>query len=78
MNTPDVLGIISRWRERYDGRMWIGAGTVLDLGMAKEAVAAGAQFLISPNLDESVIDFGYGQGIDVWPGVLSLRKSSMP
>lgn len=49
MNTDGALDMISDWRGRYDGTAYVGAGTVLDVDMAKDAVAAGAQFLISPN-----------------------------
>ncbi|HEX7057004.1 MAG TPA: bifunctional 4-hydroxy-2-oxoglutarate aldolase/2-dehydro-3-deoxy-phosphogluconate aldolase, partial [Bacilli bacterium] len=49
----------------------IGAGTVLDIEMARQAVAAGAEFLISPNLDEEVIRYGLDHGLDVWPGVMT-------
>lgn len=71
MNTPGATGTISGWREKFDGRAAIGAGTVLDLNMAKEAVAAGAMYLISPNLDEEVVAFGAERGISVWPGVMT-------
>lgn len=71
MNTDGALPIISRWREQWDGTAYIGAGTVLNVSMAEEAIAAGAQFLISPNLDEAVIAYGAERGIDVWPGVMT-------
>jgi 2-dehydro-3-deoxyphosphogluconate aldolase/(4S)-4-hydroxy-2-oxoglutarate aldolase len=71
MNTPGALSIIGRWRERFAGRTPIGAGTVIDLAMAKEAIAAGAEFLISPNLDEEVVTYGVEKGIEVWPGVMT-------
>lgn len=71
LNTAGALGMISRFRERYAGRMRIGAGTVLDLDQAKQAVKAGAEYLISPNLDEEVIHYGIQQGIEVWPGVMT-------
>lgn len=71
MNTDGALGMISRFRERYEGRMRIGAGTVLDLAQAKEAAAAGAEYLISPNLDEEVVLFGVERGLDVWPGTMT-------
>jgi 2-dehydro-3-deoxyphosphogluconate aldolase/(4S)-4-hydroxy-2-oxoglutarate aldolase len=71
LNTEGALGMISRFRERYEGSMRIGAGTVLDLGQAKEAVAAGAEYLISPNLDEEVISYGVGKGVEVWPGTMT-------
>ncbi|WP_308638339.1 bifunctional 4-hydroxy-2-oxoglutarate aldolase/2-dehydro-3-deoxy-phosphogluconate aldolase [Paenibacillus silvisoli] len=71
MNTEGAAGMISRWREKYGSQAGIGAGTVLDLDMAKEAVAAGSQFLISPNLDEAVVEYGYANGVPVWPGVMT-------
>ncbi|MCQ6280750.1 bifunctional 4-hydroxy-2-oxoglutarate aldolase/2-dehydro-3-deoxy-phosphogluconate aldolase [Bacillus sp. EB600] len=51
--------------------MRIGAGTVLNLKMAKEAIHAGAEYLISPNLDEEVLAYGLEQGVEVWPGTLT-------
>jgi 2-dehydro-3-deoxyphosphogluconate aldolase / (4S)-4-hydroxy-2-oxoglutarate aldolase len=71
MNTAGAAGTIARWRERFGSATAIGAGTVLDTDMAKEAVAAGAQYLISPNLDEAVIAYGAERGVSVWPGVMT-------
>jgi len=71
MNTAGAPATIARWRERFEGQAAIGAGTVLDTDMAKEAVAAGAQYLISPNLDEAVIAYGAERGVSVWPGVMT-------
>ncbi|REK74672.1 bifunctional 4-hydroxy-2-oxoglutarate aldolase/2-dehydro-3-deoxy-phosphogluconate aldolase [Paenibacillus paeoniae] len=71
MNTDGAAAMINRWRERFDGEAYVGAGTVIDLDTAKLAVQAGAQFLISPNLDEEVIAFGLERGISVWPGVMT-------
>nr|WP_156826180.1 bifunctional 4-hydroxy-2-oxoglutarate aldolase/2-dehydro-3-deoxy-phosphogluconate aldolase [Paenibacillus terrigena] len=71
MNTAGALPIIARWRDSFVGQAYIGAGTVLNVAMAKEAIAAGAQFLISPNLDEQVIAYGAERGVDVWPGVMT-------
>lgn len=71
MNTEGAPDIISRWRERFGSEAAIGAGTVLDVETAKAAIAAGAQYLITPNLDEDVIRVAAEQGIDVWPGVLT-------
>lgn len=71
MNTEGALDIISQWRERPDLNMIIGAGTVLDLDMAKEAITAGAQYLVSPNVDEAVIHYAREQGIGVFPGAMT-------
>ncbi|WP_127533769.1 bifunctional 4-hydroxy-2-oxoglutarate aldolase/2-dehydro-3-deoxy-phosphogluconate aldolase [Paenibacillus kobensis] len=72
MNTDGAAAIINQWRTKFGGgEARIGAGTVLDVQMAQEAVAAGAQFLISPNLDEEVIAYGAERGISVWPGCMT-------
>lgn len=39
----------------FDGRMFIGAGTVLTTRQAELTKAAGGGFIISPNVDEAVI-----------------------
>ena len=41
--------------EHFDGRMFIGAGTVLTPRQAELTKAAGGEFIISPNVDESVL-----------------------
>ena len=72
MNTDGATSIINSWRSSFGaGEARIGAGTVLDVDMAKEAVAAGAQFIISPNLDEDVIRYGIEHGVPVWPGCMT-------
>lgn len=71
LNTDGALGMINRFRSRYEGKMRIGAGTVLDIGQAKEAVAAGAEYIISPNLDEEVVYYGVENGVAVWPGTMT-------
>ena len=42
-------------RERMGEAVCLGAGTVLDEEETRRAVAAGADYIISPNLDEGVI-----------------------
>ncbi|MET3559007.1 2-dehydro-3-deoxyphosphogluconate aldolase/(4S)-4-hydroxy-2-oxoglutarate aldolase [Streptococcus rupicaprae] len=47
-NNPDYLRIIKDAREQFDGLLPIGVGTILNLAQAKEAIAAGAQFMLGP------------------------------
>ncbi|MFK3678560.1 bifunctional 4-hydroxy-2-oxoglutarate aldolase/2-dehydro-3-deoxy-phosphogluconate aldolase [Microbacterium sp. NPDC090218] len=46
----------------------VGAGTVLDQDDVERAVAAGAQFMVTPTLSRSV-EYAVRQGIGVLPGV---------
>lgn len=71
LNTEGALNMIARIKETQGHRMRIGAGTVLNLAMAKDAFAAGAEYIISPNLDEAVISFAIENGIDVYPGTMT-------
>ncbi len=72
MNSEKALESIYETRQIYDqNEIFIGAGTVLNLKMARDAIEAGAQFLISPNLDLSVISYAIERNIEIWPGVMT-------
>lgn len=47
----------------------VGAGTVLSAVQAEAALAAGARFVVSPGLDEAVVDVARGAETPVYPGV---------
>jgi 2-dehydro-3-deoxyphosphogluconate aldolase/(4S)-4-hydroxy-2-oxoglutarate aldolase len=55
LNSPDAFSVISRVSKLPGSPFLIGAGTVLDADAARAAIAAGAQFIISPSLDEATI-----------------------
>lgn len=71
MDSPGVLQAIEHFRQLYDGSVFVGAGTVLSAQQAEEAVAAGAQFLVSPNVDRHVIATAQRLGVPIMPGVLT-------
>jgi 2-dehydro-3-deoxyphosphogluconate aldolase/(4S)-4-hydroxy-2-oxoglutarate aldolase len=71
LNTPGALAIIKRLQEEFGETMYIGAGTVLDLEDAQNAVEAGAAFLVTPNIDEEVIRFASEAGIPIFPGAMT-------
>ncbi|OQP14848.1 bifunctional 4-hydroxy-2-oxoglutarate aldolase/2-dehydro-3-deoxy-phosphogluconate aldolase [Geobacillus zalihae] len=71
MDTEGALFSISQLREKYENQLYVGAGTVLDIEAAKEAIQAGAQYIISPNLNEQVVSYCVERGIDVWPGTMT-------
>lgn len=70
-NTTDAYKMVERWRKAYGDDVLFGVGTVLDAEMAKQAMSAGARFIVSPNLDEEVIAYGSQHHIDVFPGVMT-------
>ena len=48
--------------------MVVGAGTVLTTAQADAAIAAGAQFIVSPGLDEAVVRRCQAKGVPMLPG----------
>jgi 2-dehydro-3-deoxyphosphogluconate aldolase/(4S)-4-hydroxy-2-oxoglutarate aldolase len=53
--TPDAVNGIAQLRELFGGRALLGVGTVLDPRTAHDAIAAGAQFVVSPTCDAQVV-----------------------
>lgn len=51
--------------------MLVGAGTVLDRAQADQAMAVGAQFVVSPGLSEAVVAHVLEQGIPAIPGTVT-------
>jgi 2-dehydro-3-deoxyphosphogluconate aldolase/(4S)-4-hydroxy-2-oxoglutarate aldolase len=52
-------------------QMLVGAGTVLTLDKCKEAVEAGAQFIVSPGFDIEIVRWCLNKGITVTPGCIT-------
>jgi 2-dehydro-3-deoxyphosphogluconate aldolase / (4S)-4-hydroxy-2-oxoglutarate aldolase len=49
----------------------VGAGTVLDEGAARDAIAAGARFVVSPTLEPAVLDVCRSHDVPCIPGALT-------
>ncbi|MEE2777349.1 MAG: 2-dehydro-3-deoxyphosphogluconate aldolase [Acidobacteriota bacterium] len=66
LSIPGALDLIGDFSRR-DGLI-VGAGTVLTAAEAEAAIGAGADFLVSPVVDEAVIEVASGAGIASIPG----------
>jgi 2-dehydro-3-deoxyphosphogluconate aldolase / (4S)-4-hydroxy-2-oxoglutarate aldolase len=49
--------------------MLVGAGTVLTVAQAEQAIASGARFVVSPGFSAAVVDWCLARDIPVLPGV---------
>lgn len=68
LRTPAALeGIAAMRAARPD--VLVGAGTVLDAAQAREAVAAGAQFIVAPGLSADMVREAQNLGVPVIPGI---------
>jgi len=70
MNTPNVAKIIAELRLNYPD-LNVGAGTVCNLADLDIAITAGAQFIVTPILDEEVIKKCVKMQIPIFPGAYS-------
>ena len=57
--------------EAFDGRMYVGAGTVMTKTKLKLATGAGAKFIVSPNVDASIIRDTKAAGLLSIPGAFT-------
>ncbi|MCC6457803.1 MAG: bifunctional 4-hydroxy-2-oxoglutarate aldolase/2-dehydro-3-deoxy-phosphogluconate aldolase [Caldilineaceae bacterium] len=71
LNTTGALAGITLLRERYGDKMLVGAGTVRTAAQFQDAVAAGAQFTVSPNLDIATVEASLAADILHLPGVFT-------
>lgn len=68
---PAAFDAIRALRAKLGDRLLVGAGTVLDVAGATDAVDAGAEFLVMPVTDLEVIGWAVERGVPVFPGALS-------
>lgn len=66
---PDAAQAIAELVQ--DERLLVGAGTITTEAQAREAVAAGARYLVSPHTCEAALDVADEAGIPALPGVFT-------
>lgn len=67
MTTPNALEVIRSCRQAVGGAM-IGVGSVLDGETARAAIAAGAQFVVSPIFNPAVVAAAHEADLPAVPG----------
>jgi 2-dehydro-3-deoxyphosphogluconate aldolase/(4S)-4-hydroxy-2-oxoglutarate aldolase len=70
-STPDAAAVISGLKGAYGDNLLVGAGTVTDADQATEAAEAGAEFLVSPGLDDEVVAAMLASGLPTMAGALT-------
>lgn len=68
LNSPGALHAIERVRGDLPAGCVIGAGTVLDPESASHALAAGAQFIVTPIVDLPTINLVHSRNTPILPG----------
>jgi len=71
MSVPGAMDVIKDVSRSIGDKALIGAGTVLDAETARQAIEAGAEFIVGPVLDLGVIEVANECGKVVIPGAFS-------
>lgn len=72
LRTPNALKVIRALSD--DKRLWLGAGTVLNVDHAKAALDAGARYLVSPGLNTKLAEFALAQNVALIPGAVTATE----
>ena len=75
LNSPSALDALPKLRQYFEDEMLVGAGTVRDVDQARMAREAGAQFLVSPNLDLNSVSFARANDLLHLPGVFTATEA---
>ena len=62
-----------REMSRYPGIL-VGAGSIINVDQAKEALEAGAQFIVSPGFNPELVDFCLENNVTFVPGVATASE----
>lgn len=72
---PGAADVIAELSKTYaKGEVIIGAGTVLDPETARAAILAGAQYVVSPCLNEDVVKLCLRYQVACMPGAMTIRE----
>ncbi|AYW49859.1 hypothetical protein TEHD86_2042 [Tetragenococcus halophilus subsp. halophilus] len=71
-NNPDYLKIIEDGNVRYGQQVDIGVGTVLKANQAKDAIKAGAKFMLGPiQFDDDIFSLAKKENVITVPGAMT-------
>src|ERR1700729_3883749 len=71
MSTPSAIAGIEMLADRFGDAAVLGVGTVMDAATARDAISAGAQYVVSPMFDENVVTAVQKLGKIVIPGAFT-------
>ncbi|ERG99979.1 MAG: Entner-Doudoroff aldolase [Haloquadratum sp. J07HQX50] len=67
-DNPAVVEQVRMLSDHFDDEVIFGVGTVLDAPTARNVLMAGASFIVTPTLNEAVIEMGNRYAAPVFPG----------
>ena len=74
MTTPGALAAIESIASQFRGRLWVGAGTVLDPVTAREVILHGGSLIVNPAVIPDVIDMANRYQVPVYSGAFTATE----
>ena len=71
MTVPGALRALEKVADKFGDRIVLGAGTVLDPETARACILAGAEFIVTPNLNPATIEMAKRYSKVITPGALT-------
>jgi 2-dehydro-3-deoxyphosphogluconate aldolase / (4S)-4-hydroxy-2-oxoglutarate aldolase len=73
-NSRGVLDMLRAVDQEFGDRVLLGAGTVLDLESAEQALDNGAKFIVSPHIDTDLVRAMSDRGVPTVPGAFTASE----
>ena len=77
MTTPNALAAIREAREKIAERALIGVGTVLDADICHAAIAAGAEFVVTPICRTELVAIAHAAGCPIMLGAYTPTEAQL-
>ena len=74
MTVPGAVDVIKKLSDEFKDDVLIGAGSVLDSETARACILAGAEYIVSPTIDEETIKLCNRYNKIVMPGAMSVNE----
>jgi 2-dehydro-3-deoxyphosphogluconate aldolase/(4S)-4-hydroxy-2-oxoglutarate aldolase len=77
MTTPNALAAIREARDKIGERALIGVGTVLEGNTCRAAIAAGAEFIVTPICRKELVTVAHGAGCPIMLGAYTPTEAQL-
>jgi len=74
MTTPGVLEAVDAITTEFKGRLWVAAGTVLDVTSAREVILHGGSLIVNPCVIPEVMELANRYQIPVYSGAFTATE----
>lgn len=74
LTTPGALEVIAQARAHFGEAVFFGAGSVLDAETARQAILAGAQFIVAPSTKVETIQLCRRYSVPAFPGAFTATE----